>query len=159
MPNELWDVLGISSWTYDIHFCLCVPSQWFLTINHLFLKKKLLRIRHYASIVRGQNYQNVWSKYMKRCFFSILEVLEVLNITRMNDLLIVQSGGNWWGNTPPLWRDLVKSLTRKPRHTSSLSLECTDFKNVIFEKNPWAPSEVAEVVGVKRPRNPKQRKF
>ena len=38
--------------------------------------------------------------------------------------------------TPPLWRDLVNILTRKPRHASSLSLECTDFKNVIFEKIP-----------------------
>ena len=38
--------------------------------------------------------------------------------------------------TPPLWRDLVKILTRKLRHSSSLSLECTDFKNVIFEIIP-----------------------
>ena len=28
----------------------------------------------------------------------------------------------------PLWGDLVKILTRKPRHASSLFLECTDFK-------------------------------
>jgi hypothetical protein len=28
---------------------------------------------------------------------------------------------------PPLWRDLVKILTRQPRHASSLSLECTHF--------------------------------
>ena len=34
------------------------------------------------------------------------------------------------------WRDLVKNLTTKPRHTSSFSLECTDFKIVI----PWSPS-------------------
>jgi hypothetical protein len=61
--------------------------------------------------------------------------------------------------TPPLWTDLVKKLTRKPRHTSSFSLECTDFKNVIFEKIPWAHSEDAEVAEVKRPRNPKRRKF
>jgi hypothetical protein len=27
-------------------------------------------------------------------------------------------------------------LTRKPRHASSFSLECTDFKNVNFEKFP-----------------------
>ena len=38
--------------------------------------------------------------------------------------------------TPPLWRDLVKVLTREPRHASSFSLECTDFKNVTFEKFP-----------------------
>ena len=44
---------------------------------------------------------------------------------------------------------------RKPRHASSFSLECTDFKNVIFEKIHWAPSEVAEVAEVKRPRNSK----
>ena len=56
------------------------------------------------------------------------------------------------GSTPPLWTDLVKMLTRKPRHASSLSLECTDFKNVIFEKIHWAHSEDAEV---KRPQNPK----
>jgi hypothetical protein len=37
---------------------------------------------------------------------------------------------------PPLWTDLVKILTRKPRHASSFSLECTNFKNVIFEKIP-----------------------
>ena len=42
--------------------------------------------------------------------------------------------------TPPLWRDLVKILTRKPRHASSFALECTDFKNVTFEV-----TEVAEV--------------
>ena len=41
-------------------------------------------------------------------------------------------------------------LTRKPRHASSFSLECTDFKNVIFEKIHCAPSEVAEVAEVKR---------
>ena len=29
-------------------------------------------------------------------------------------------------------------------HTSFFSFERTDFKNVIFEKIPWAPSEVAE---------------
>ena len=57
--------------------------------------------------------------------------------------------------TPPLWRDLV----RKPRHASSLSLECTDFKNVIFENSPWAPSFVAEVAEVKLPQNPQRRKF
>ena len=37
-------------------------------------------------------------------------------------------------NTPPLWTDLVKVSSRKPRHASSFSLECTDFKNIIFEK-------------------------
>ena len=37
-------------------------------------------------------------------------------------------------------------------------LEHTDFKNVTFEKIPWAPFEVAEVAEVKRPRNPKQMK-
>ena len=57
--------------------------------------------------------------------------------------------------TPPLWRDLVKISTRKLWHTSSFSLERTDFKNVIFEKIPWAPSEVAEVAEVKRPQNSK----
>ena len=39
--------------------------------------------------------------------------------------------------TPPLWRDLVEISTRKLWHTSTFSLEGTDFKNVIFEKNPW----------------------
>jgi hypothetical protein len=38
--------------------------------------------------------------------------------------------------TPPLWRDLVKISTRKLWHTSSFSLERTDFKNLIFEKIP-----------------------
>ena len=42
--------------------------------------------------------------------------------------------------TPPLWTDLVKISSRKPRHASSFSLECTDFKNVIFEKNHWISS-------------------
>ena len=46
-------------------------------------------------------------------------------------------------DTPHLWRDLVKILTRKLRHTSSFSLECTDFKNVIFEKIHWAHSKDA----------------
>ena len=57
--------------------------------------------------------------------------------------------------TPPLWTDLVKMLTIKLRHASSFSLECTDFKNVIFENIHWAHSEDAEVAEVKRPRNPK----
>ena len=39
-------------------------------------------------------------------------------------------------STSPLWTDLVKILARKLRHASSFSLECTDFKNVFFEKNP-----------------------
>ena len=51
--------------------------------------------------------------------------------------------------TPPLWTDLVKISSREPRHASSFSLECTDFKNVIFEKNHWAHSEDAEVAEVK----------
>ena len=51
--------------------------------------------------------------------------------------------------TPPLWTDLVKISSRKLRHTSSLSLECTDFKNVIFENIHWAHSEDAEVAEVK----------
>ena len=51
-----------------------------------------------------------------------------------------------------LWRDLLKILMIKLWHTLSFSLERTDFKNVIFEKIPWAPSDVAEV---KRPRNSK----
>ena len=38
--------------------------------------------------------------------------------------------------TPPLWRDLVKYVTRKLLHTSSFSIERTDFKNTTFEKNP-----------------------
>ena len=70
----------------------------------------------------------------------------------MNIHLPCQSG------TPPLWRDLVKILTTKLWHTLSFLLERTDFKNVIFEKNLWAPSEVAEVAEVaevKRPRNSK----
>ena len=58
-------------------------------------------------------------------------------------------------STPPLWTDLVKISSRKSRHASTFSLECTDFKNVIFEKNHWAHSEDAEVAEVKRPRNPK----
>ena len=57
--------------------------------------------------------------------------------------------------TPPLWTDLVKISAKKPRHASSFSFECTDFKNVIFEKIHWAHSEDAEVAEVKRPRNPK----
>ena len=57
--------------------------------------------------------------------------------------------------TPPLWTDLVKISSRKLRHASSFSLECTDFKYVIFEKIHWAHSEDAKVAEVKRPRNPK----
>ena len=53
---------------------------------------------------------------------------------------------------PPLWTDLVKISSRKPRHASSFSLECTDLKNVIFENIHWAHFEDAEV---KRPQNPK----
>ena len=57
--------------------------------------------------------------------------------------------------TPPLWIDLVKISSRKPRNASSFSLEYSDLKNVIFEKIHWAHSEDAEVAEVKRPRNPK----
>ena len=60
---------------------------------------------------------------------------------------------------PPLWTDLVKMFSRKPRHVSSFSLEHTDYKNVIFEKIHWAHSEDAKVAEVKRPQNPKRRKF
>ena len=52
--------------------------------------------------------------------------------------------------TPPLKTDLMRILTRKLRHASSFSFECTDFKNVIFENIHWAHSEDAEVVEVKR---------
>ena len=55
------------------------------------------------------------------------------------------------GSTPPLWRDLVKISTRKLWHTLSFLLERTNFKSIIFEKIPWATSEVAEVAEVKRP--------
>ena len=58
-------------------------------------------------------------------------------------------------NTPPLWTDLVKILTSKLGHSSTFLLECTDFKNVIFENIPLPLSEVAEVAEVKQPRNPK----
>jgi hypothetical protein len=61
--------------------------------------------------------------------------------------------------TPPLWTDLVKILTTKPSYRSFFSAWCTDFKNVIFEKIPWAPSEVAKSSEVKQPRNPKPQKF
>ena len=59
--------------------------------------------------------------------------------------------------TPPLWTDLVKNYSRKPRHTSSFSLECTDFKK--FWKKYRAHSEDTEVAEVKRPQNTKWRKF
>ena len=55
--------------------------------------------------------------------------------------------------TPP--PHLVKISSRKLRHALSFSLECTDFKNIIFEKIHWAHSEDAEVAEVKQPRNPK----
>ena len=64
-----------------------------------------------------------------------------------------------WPFAPPLWKDLVKISSRKLWHTSSFSLERTDFKNVIFEKIHWAHSEDAEVAEVKQPQNPKQQKF
>ena len=41
--------------------------------------------------------------------------------------------------------DICKSLTRKPSYSSFFSAWCTDFKNVIFGKIHWAPSEVVEV--------------
>ena len=51
-------------------------------------------------------------------------------------------------STPPLWTDLVKISSRKPRHTSSFSLECTNFKSVIFEeKNSWVPFEISTFQG------------
>ena len=51
----------------------------------------------------------------------------------------------------------VERFSENPRiklwHTSSFLLELTDFENVIFEKNHWAPTEDAEVTKVKRPQN------
>jgi hypothetical protein len=38
---------------------------------------------------------------------------------------------NYINGTPSLWRDLVKSLTRKQRHSPPFSISCTDFKNAI----------------------------
>ena len=35
-------------------------------------------------------------------------------------------------NTPPLWTDLVKILTKKLRHASSFSLECTNCAVILF---------------------------
>ena len=45
----------------------------------------------------------------------------------------------------PLPRDLMKIPTSKLGHSSFFTLKCTDFKNVILEKNPLPLSEVAEV--------------
>jgi hypothetical protein len=57
----------------------------------------------------------------------------------------------------------VKRYTIHPssvdRFSEKISLKCTDFKNVIFEKIPWAHSVVPEVTEVKQPRNPKWQKF
>ena len=57
----------------------------------------------------------------------------------------------------------VARLTLKSDHENKLwfsfSVFHTDFKNVIFEKIHRPPSEDAEVAEVKRPRNPKRRKF
>ena len=49
-------------------------------------------------------------------------------------------------STSPLRGDLWKILTKNPRHTSFVSLECTEFKMTLFEKFPWAPFEVAEAL-------------
>ena len=54
-------------------------------------------------------------------------------------------------NTPPLWTDLVKVSSRKPRHASSFFLESTDFRYVTYEKSHWAHSEDAEVAEIKQP--------
>ena len=40
---------------------------------------------------------------------------------------------------------ICESLTRKPSYSSFFSAWSPDFKNVIFEKNCWANSEVVEV--------------
>ena len=88
----------------------------------------------YICFIKMFNFSS-WTQFWQRVFFTNAQV-------NTNNSL-----------TPPLWRDLVKILTIKLWHTSSFSLERTDFKNVIFEKIPWAPSEVAEVAEVKQPRN------
>ena len=41
----------------------------------------------------------------------------------------------------------MKISTTKVWHISSFSLENSDFKNVFFEKIPWAPSEIIKVKG------------
>ena len=76
-----------------------------------------------------------------------------LSTAALHNILNQNLGGSFVNRpvTPPLWRDLVNILMRKPKHASSFSLKCADFKNVIFEKNPLAPSEVAEVTEVIRP--------
>ena len=48
---------------------------------------------------------------------------------------------------PELKTGICKFLTRKPSYSSFFSTWCTDFKNVIFEKNHWALSEVVETIG------------
>ena len=57
--------------------------------------------------------------------------------------------------TPPLWRDIVKNLDLEARTYLIFFLECTDSKNVIFEKNPLRLLEVGEFAEVKQPQNPK----
>ena len=54
--------------------------------------------------------------------------------------------------TPPLWTDLVKILTRRDIYL--FSLECTNFKKVIFEQILLAHFEDAEIADVKQPQNP-----
>ena len=96
-----------------------------------------------------------WRKVLKfggaytRCFE--LTSFFFLYLEKSGDARALTSHSTGLLTPPLLWTDLVKMLTRKLRHASSFSLECTDFKNVIFEKNPWAHSEDAEVAEVKRP--------
>ena len=45
---------------------------------------------------------------------------------------------------------IFKSLTRKLSYSSFFSAWWTDFKNVIFEKKYWSPSEVVEVKRLSR---------
>jgi hypothetical protein len=52
---------------------------------------------------------------------------------------------NYINGTPSLWRDLVKSLTRKQRHSPPFSISCTDFKNAIKIKEKLIEAAFAEV--------------
>ena len=52
----------------------------------------------------------------------------IIKVSNLGAIFILRKGIRV--GTPPLWRDLVKISTTKLWHTSSFSLECTDFKNV-----------------------------
>ena len=158
MKKDMWQKRKILSSSIKVVLSTFENNVFYFRYRHQtskassFWKQKYSRLR--CLLVKG----------LVICFYfgwsgSILHFRQNIIKVGSKSWLLTCSSNITLSLTPPLWRDLVKILTRRQRHSSSFSLECADFKNVIFENISLPLSEVAEVAEVKRPRNPKRQKF